>query len=121
MMIEQLVSKVFADRNAAHIAHWAATGAGSYAKHVALDGFYSALPDAIDKIVETYQGAFSLLGPIPPNDQEFTDIIDRLEDSVAWIEMNRDRIAKRNSSLGNLLDSLMEVYFTTIYKLRTLS
>lgn len=39
-MIEQLVSKVFAARNAAHLAHWST---GSYAQHVVLGDFYDGV------------------------------------------------------------------------------
>ena len=35
-MIEELVSRTFAIRNAAHLAHWRAKGTGSFAKHMAL-------------------------------------------------------------------------------------
>lgn len=121
MNIEILVARVFSDRNAAHLAHWAATGPGSYAKHVALGDLYDALVDSIDTIVETYQGAFNLIGAVPVANQEFTDILERLENSVEWIEANRDRIAQRNTSIQNLLDSLMETYLSAIYKLRNLS
>ena len=120
MTIEELISRVFADRNASHLAHWAATGPGSYAKHMALGDFYDALPGSIDSIVECYQGAFNLVGPVAPAAEGPEDILDRLEESAAWIETNRDRICRRNSALGNLVDTLLESYFSAIYKLRNL-
>ena len=44
-MIEELVEKVFAARNEAHIAHWATK---SFAKHMALNEFYDNIIDLID-------------------------------------------------------------------------
>lgn len=118
-MIEQLVSRVFADRNKAHLEHWAARGPGSYAKHVALGDFYDAAIDDIDAVVEAYQGAFDLIGPVTAEAKE-GEILSLLEDSADWIEMNRDKICKLNSAVGNLVDSLLENYYSTIYKLRNL-
>lgn len=119
-MIELLVSRVFSDRNAAHIAHWASKGIGSYAQHIALGELYEALPDLLDKIVEAYQGAFDLIGPVPAGPSSTNDILADLEDSAAWIELNRDKISKRNSAIANLVDGLLEAYYTAIYKLRNL-
>lgn len=118
-MIEELVSRVFADRNRAHIEHWAARGVGSYAKHVALGDFYDAVIDSVDSLVETYQGAFDLIGVVSPSVVE-RDILSAIEDSAEWIEVNRDKICKRNSAVGNLVDALLENYYSAIYKLRNL-
>ena len=118
-MIEQLVSRVFADRNHAHIAHWVARGPGSYARHVALGDFYDSVIDSVDSIVEAYQGAFDLIGEITLTAAE-GDILASLEVSADWIEMNRDKICKLNSAVGNLVDTLLENYYSTIYKLRNL-
>ena len=117
MTVEELISKVFATRNAVHLEHWRTQ---SYAQHMALGDFYEGLPGAIDSIVEKYQGAFQLIGPVPVPVPPTDAMLDHLEDEAAWIEANRDRISKRNSALGNLIDALLETYYGTIYKLRNL-
>ena len=38
-----------------------------------------------------------------------------------WIESNRDKIAKKNTAIQNLIDELIELYATTHYKLVHLS
>ena len=58
-MIEEFVSRSFALRDAAHLAHWATR---SYSEHVALGEFYDGLLDKVDTIVEAYQGCFGLIG-----------------------------------------------------------
>lgn len=57
-MIDELISRVFASRNATHIEHWRTK---SYAAHIALGEFYDGVIDNIDGIVEAYQGAFDLV------------------------------------------------------------
>jgi DNA-binding ferritin-like protein len=119
-MIEQLISRVFYARNLAHFEHWRATGAGSYAKHKALGDFYDDVIDAIDKLVEAYQGAFSLIGNIPAPKVSERDVLKLLEADADWIEEHHEDICKGNRAVGNLVDGVTETYLTAIYKLRNL-
>jgi hypothetical protein len=118
-MIEELISRVFYTRNVAHWSHWRATGAGSYAKHKALVKFYDGVIDAIDDLVEAYQGAYEIVGAIPPPEGG-SDILKMLEGDAAWIEKNHEKICKGNRAVANLIDALSGVYLSAIYKLRNL-
>lgn len=118
-MIEELVARVFAARNASHVEHWKTK---SYAEHVALGGFYDAVVGQIDAVVEAYQGNFALLGKIDLTDPEPNgSILQRLERDAAWIDSNRSKIAGGVRAIENLVDALTETYLTTIYKLKHLS
>jgi len=119
-MIEELISRVFFTRNVAHFAHWRATGAGSYAKHKALGKFYDDVIDALDPLVEAYQGAFELIKGIPAPPASGGEILKMLEADVSWIEKNHESICKGNRAIANLIDGLSEVYLSAIYKLRNL-
>ena len=119
-MIEQLISRVFYARNVAHFEHWRAKGVGSYAKHKALGSFYDDVIDALDDLVEAYQGAFDLIGSIPAPEIYKGDILKLLEGDAGWIEKHHEEICKGNRAIANLIDSLTGVYLSTIYKLRNL-
>jgi DNA-binding ferritin-like protein len=119
-MIEQLISRVFYARNCAHFQHWRATGTGSFAKHSALGSFYDDVIDAVDALVEAYQGAFELIGNIPAPTDTKSDILSLLEADAMWIEENHEGICKGNRAVANLIDTLTGVYLSTIYKLRNL-
>lgn len=119
-MIEQLIARVFYARNVAHFEHWRATGTGSYAKHQALGSFYEEVIEAIDDLVEAYQGAFELIGSIPAPETPNGDVLKLLESDAAWIEENHESICQGNRAVANLIDSLTGVYLSTIYKLRNL-
>jgi hypothetical protein len=117
-MIEELVGRVFATRNAAHIAHWRTK---SFAQHVALDEFYSGLVEKIDEIVEVYQGAFGLIdAPTIPSVKP-DGILQHIADETSWIEENREKIAQEFCAVENLLDDLAGLYSRTYYKLKNLS
>lgn len=119
-MIEELVSRVFYARNLAHFTHWRVKGEGSFAKHMALGAFYDGVIDAVDPLVEAYQGAYDLIGSIPAPTDMHKDILKCLEADAEWIEQNHEKICKGNRAIANLIDTVTGVYLSAIYKLRNL-
>lgn len=117
-MIEELVSRVFAARNIAHLAHWKTK---SFSQHMALGSFYDDLIDQVDALVEAYQGQFGLIGNVPLKAPAKAEIIAYLEDDLAWINENCEEITKENDSLENLLQNITATYQSTLYKLKNLS
>ena len=116
--INELVSRAFTSRNATHLEHWKTK---SYAQHMALGDFYDSIVDQVDGIVEAYQGNFGIVGIQLKNMAISKNIINQLKGDVAWIASNRSQIANKVSAIENMLDSLCELYLTTIYKLTNLS
>lgn len=117
-MIEELVGRVFATRNAAHLAHFKTK---SYAQHMALGGFYDGLIDKIDSIVETYQGACGLIGPVTMPSVKPDGMMQHIFEESDWIAEHRDEIADDVDAIKNLIDDLVALYLTTHYKLKNLS
>lgn len=118
--ILELIRRVFAVRNAAHIAHWATD---SYARHMALGSFYDDIIEAIDGIVEAYQGWFGLLQGVKANvstSPDPDDIASVIADEAQWIAENRTAISGGNAAIENLVDGLTDTYMTTFYKLANL-
>jgi len=117
-MIEQLVSKVFFTRDLSHLEHWR-TQNGEV--HRALGDFYDGVIGELDGIVECYQGTFGLIGAVVLSTSVSAQTItDHLVSERDWIRDNRTKIARNDSSLGNLLDNLTALYSKTIYKLQNL-
>lgn len=117
-MIEELVSHVFALRNAVHLAHWSTK---SYSEHKALGSFYDDLIESIDDIIEAYQGWYGLIGEVPIKVLPKKDIAGVIRNELTWLASNREKIAKKNTMIENLIDGLMQTYSTTHYKLVNLS
>lgn len=117
-MITELVQRVFASRNAAHLQHWASK---SYAEHVALGDFYDGVIGKIDSIVEAYQGIFGLIDKADLKDVSTDkDIHDLLKADLIWINKHRDKLAKDITPIENMVDELMALYMSTLYKLENL-
>lgn len=118
-MIADLVKRVFATRNAAHIEHWKTK---SYAQHMALGAFYDAIIDSVDAIVEAHQGVFELVDVGAIDKQApVKDIIKLMEDDLVWINKNRKQITNGLAAIDNLLQGLEGDYMSALYKLKRLS
>lgn len=116
-MIEQLISRVFYARNVAHWNHWRTK---SYAQHQALGAFYDDVIDALDGLVEAHQGLNGVVGAIPSPTTTKSDITALLKADAEWIEENHEKICGGNRAVGNLIDTVTDVYLRTIYKLENL-
>lgn len=115
-MIEQLVARVFQARNIAHREHLKTT---SYAQHVALGAFYDSVIEAIDEIVEVYQGRYEIITIPKIEDKVVGGVAEYLLNEAMWIENNRAKFATCNAVL-NLIDGLAALYLQTNYKLTRL-
>ena len=113
-MIEKLIEKMFASRNAAHIEHWKTK---SYATHKALGKFYEDVIDSLDKYVEAHQGTFGIVGDIKG---EVDNIAKQIHDDIIWLNKNRDEITKGIPALENIIDEIKGELARSIFKLRRL-
>jgi hypothetical protein len=120
MNAAQFVGLLFLGRNVAHSVH---LNTRSYAKHVALNTFYDSVIDHADAFAEAYQGRHGLIGPIAiPAAKKTMNIIEFLQDQLDEIEKGRYEVCdKSDSSLQQLIDNIVELYLTTLYKLRFLA
>lgn len=116
-MIEELISRVFATRNAVHLAHWAET---SGFRHGVLGDFYDDLIDKLDAIVEAHQGAYGLIGDVKQSTVDPEDIAEHISAEAKWIDENRDKLSGNIRAISNLVDDLVDDYLTTHYKLTKL-
>jgi DNA-binding ferritin-like protein len=119
-MIEEFVSRMFALRDGAHLAHWAAKGPGSYAEHQALGAFYDEVVDRVDGIIEAYQGFFGLIKKVNPLPYSKDKFIDQLQSEAKWLAENCDAVCYGNAAVENMLYDLEGFMAQTYYKLKNL-
>jgi hypothetical protein len=120
MKPSDFVGCLFLARDVAHSVH---LNTRSFAKHMALNGFYDGIVDLADKFAEAYQGRHGLIGPISLMSAKKTaNIIEFLEDQVDEIEKSRyDICDKSETALQNIIDEIVGLYLSTLYKLKFLS
>ena len=114
------VGLLFLARDVTHSVH---LNTRSYSKHKALQKFYDNIIDLADGFAEAYQGRHNLIGPISlMSAKKTTNVIEFLESQLAEIEsMRYDVCDKTDTPLQNLIDGIVELYLSTLYKLRFLA
>lgn len=121
-MIGRLVGTLFLAREYAHRAHLRVTGAGSYAKHVALGEFYEAIIEHADTITEACQGRYDSIIDIPylkmPDEEDCVVALEKMMDDIEKIRY--DAVDKSDTPIQNLIDGAIGQFLSTLYKLRKL-
>jgi hypothetical protein len=117
---EKFVGMLFLARDVTHSVH---LNTRSYAKHKALQKFYENIIDLADSFAEAYQGRHGLIGPIAlMSAKKTTNVVEFLEDQLAELEaMRYDVCDKTDTPLQNLIDGIIELYLSTLYKLKFLA
>ena len=118
-MISSIVALAFLSREVAHRAHLATK---SYAEHQALGSFYVDVIEAADALAEAAQGRMGLLEIPYLKRTQAKGIVEELRGYLATIEKVRyEGDAADDAPIQNLVDVLIEVYLSTLYKLENLS
>ena len=120
MKCADFVGTLFLARDVAHSVH---LNTRSFSKHSALNSFYDEVVELADKFAEAYQGRHGLIGPISlMSAKKTTNIIEFLEDSLADIEkMRYEVVEKTDTALQNIIDEIVGLYLSTLYKLKFLA
>jgi chloramphenicol O-acetyltransferase len=120
MKCADFVGTLFLARDVAHSVH---LNTRSYSKHKALRHFYEGAVELADKFAEAYQGRYGLIGPISlMSAKKTTNIVEFLEDSMADIEKMRFEVCeKTDTPIQNIIDEIVGLYLSTLYKLKFLA
>ena len=114
------VGTLFLARDVAHSVH---LNTRSYAKHKALNKFYEGIVTLADEFAEAYQGRHGLIGPITLQSAKRTgNVVEFLEDQMAELEKCRYEVCdKTDTPIQNIVDEIIGLYLSTIYKLKFLA
>ena len=119
-IIGQFISTLMSARTQAHVFHLQTP---SFAAHKALKKFYEEIVDAIDGLVESYQGKYGIVqgyGNVALQEYQSCDgIILYFTTLVNFLEKSRSMIAQ-DSYIQNQIDELVALIYSLLYKLRFL-
>lgn len=120
MKMSDFIGLMFLARDVTHSVH---LNTRSYAKHKALQEFYEGIVDLADGLAEVYQGRHGLIGPISLHSaKKSSNVVEFLQEQLAAIEKARyEVIDQSDTPLQNLVDGIVELYLSTLYKLRFLA
>jgi hypothetical protein len=115
---KEFVGALFAARDYAHSAH---LNTDSFAQHMALNAFYDEIVGLADDFAEAWMGRnLEKLGAIPTLPQPKGEPLDILSRYLAFVEKNRDFVPMEDTPLHNIIDEIVGLFLSTIYKLKFL-
>jgi chloramphenicol O-acetyltransferase len=120
MTAAQFVGLLFLGRDVAHSVH---LNTRSFSKHKALRRFYNDVIDLADSFAEAYSGRHGLIGQIAvPANKKTANIIDFLQGQLDEIEKKRYEVVdQKDTAIQNIIDEIVALYLSTLYKLRFLA
>jgi DNA-binding ferritin-like protein len=120
MKVADFVGMFFLARDVTHSVH---LNTRNYSKHKALQKFYENIIDLADNFAEAYQGRNGMIGAITlQSSKKTSNVTEFLEDQLEDIEKYRyDICDKTDSALQNLIDEIITLYLSTLYRLKFLS
>ena len=120
MSCADLIGHLFLARDVTHSVH---LNTRSYAKHKALGGFYENVIELADDLAEAYQGRHGLIGPITLHSAEKTsNVVEFMENSLDKVEKLRYKVCdKEDTAIQNIIDEIVDLYLSTLYKLKFLA
>jgi hypothetical protein len=117
--MEEMASALMASQTQVHIFHLQTK---SYAEHKALQGYYEDIDDLMDSLIESYQGQFGIIEnyqSLPISKYEGKEqVVSYFEDLMSMIEKNREDLP---SHLQNIVDTIVELITSTLYKIKFLA
>lgn len=120
-MIGRLIAVLFLSRDLAHREHLRTK---SFAQHEALGTFYTEIVDLADSLAEAYQGRHGIIDDIPllkDEGMKSADPVAMLEKHLSWVEKTRyTAVEKSDTALQNIIDEVVSLYLSTLYKLKNL-
>lgn len=120
MKCAYFIGMLFQARDVAHSVH---LNTRSFSKHSVLNEFYVEVVELTDKFAEAYQGRHGLIGPVQvPESGKTANIVDYLQAQLDEIEEYREKLVDRkDSALNNIIDEIVGLYLSTLYKLKFLA
>lgn len=117
-----MISTLLHSRSQVHVFHWQTNSQSSFAEHTALSGYYEGIGELLDGIVESYQGKYDLLKGYNTSklvdyksSEQLISYFRGLDDNV-----EKNRKAFKESYIQNQIDTIQELIYGTLYKLRFL-
>ena len=114
-----LVSKILHSRTQIHIYH---LGTESYAEHKALNEYYDGIVDLFDGLVESYQGKYDIIKGYKCDGYDDYSGVDHTISYLKSVDevIESARKSVKESYIQNQIDTVQELIYSTLYKLRFL-
>jgi hypothetical protein len=89
----------------------------SYSQHVALGDYYEGVVGLVDSFAEAYQGSYGVIEQYPAAHGFKSSPVQYIANLCEYVEEQRKKLPQ-DSQLQNIVDEIVALLDTTLYKLR---
>jgi len=116
---KNMVSTLLHSQTQVHIFHLQTK---SYSEHKVLQGYYEGIDKLVDGIIESYQGKYDLVKNYDSAKTEDYKSVDQVINYFKSLDYMIEKVRKgvKESFIQNQIDTVQELIYSTIYKLRFL-
>ena len=115
----EMACQILHSQKQAHIFH---LGTKSFAEHMALNGYYGEIDELVDGLIESFQGKYGLLTDYKSykvqSYKSKNQVLKYFTSLLNTIEEKRD--CCDDSFIQNQIDTVQELIYSTMYKLKFL-
>ena len=115
----EMACQILHSQKQAHIFH---LGTKSFAEHMALNGYYGEIDELVDGLIESFQGKYGLLTDYKSykvqSYKNKNQVLKYFTSLLNTIEEKRD--CCDDSYIQNQIDTIQELIYSTMYKLKFL-
>lgn len=112
------LGKIVSFNNSLKLYHWHVTGAGSYAKHIALDQALEDLTEATDRLVETTYAMAGDITIVIPETKNPGDVVKHATEFYAVVDEAREYFTEAFTQA--IIDDYHEALQQMLYRLKRL-
>jgi len=118
----EIVSELFHSETQSHMFHLQTKSPSSFAEHNALGGYYTEIGEKLDGLIESFQGKYDILkGYKSYNFKDYKNV----EELIKYFNGLADMVETKrgccsDSFIQNQIDTILELIYSTLYKLRNL-
>jgi DNA-binding ferritin-like protein len=122
--MKDLASILLHSQTQTHIYHLRVKGNGSYAAHKALQKYYESIDLLVDMLVESYQGKnglvyFDQVDELD-NNASIENILKYFDKLISIVDKLRKGKELEDSFIQNQIDAVVDLLYSTKYKLENL-
>ena len=100
-----------------HFFHWSTD---SFSKHMALGTYYDEIVDLVDDLVEAYMGCYEQITKFPSVYHQPKEAVKYLESLKNFVDDARKDLPQE-TQIQNIIDEIVALYLSTLYRLRFLA
>lgn len=109
------LGNVYAHNNSMKLYHWAVTGTGSYARHIAIDQALESFTGVLDRLVETSIAMYGNLDITIPETKAPKDMVKHCQEFYDYVEKSREIFPEAFSQ--SIMDDYHEALQQLLYRM----